>query len=72
LFEVQILYREPTYEMWTESGVRLPFVARYPRIQAQTHLEAVRIAQTRFQDAARQSRVQWQRHVVEVRVRPQP
>ena len=72
MFEVQILYREPTYELWTESGVRQPFVARYPGIQAQTHLEAVRIAQGRFQETARRSRVQWQRHVVEVRVRPQP
>ena len=69
-FEVQILYREPLYEMWTDSGGRPPFVARYRGIEAADDREAARIARVRFDRLARESRVKWRREVVEVRVSP--
>jgi hypothetical protein len=71
LFEVKILYREPLHELWSESTSRPPFVARYGRIEANSHREAVRIAEMRFESTARESQVRWHRQVVEVRVRPQ-
>ena len=71
LFEVQILYREPTYDLWSGGDAREPFVAFYRGIQAPSHHEAVRIAQSRFRETARESQVRWQREVVEVRVRPE-
>lgn len=70
LFEVQILYREPLYEVWTGSGGRPPYVARYRRIEAQDDREAARIARHRFDDLAKSSNVHWRREVVEVRVQP--
>jgi len=69
-FEVQILYREPLYEVWAGQGDRPPFVARYRRIEADDGGEAIRIARSRFDDLARASNVHWNREVVEVRVQP--
>jgi hypothetical protein len=69
-FEVQILYREPLYELWTGSGERRPFVARYRGIQASTRNQAVRIARGRFEELASVSQVKWRREVVEIRVEP--
>ena len=69
-FEVQILYREPTYEVWAGQGTRPPFVARYRRIEADDDREAIQIARHRFDDLAKASNVHWNREVVEVRVQP--
>jgi hypothetical protein len=70
VFEVQILYREPLYELWTGSGRRPPFVARYRGIRAGDQDEAARIARGRFDELAQESQVKWRREVVEVRVQP--
>ena len=70
MYEVQILYREPLYETWTGTGARLPFVARYRGITAPSRDQAAKIAEERFFDLARDSRVKWRREVVEVRVEP--
>jgi hypothetical protein len=69
LFEVKIFYREPAYQLWSESGPRPLFVARYPRIEASDDEAAAHIAQGRFREVARSSLVRWQREVVGVRVR---
>ena len=71
LFDVEILYREPLYEVWADQGPRKPYVARYRGIQAGTLKEAARIAQGQFRQTARDSGVRWHREVVEVRVHPQ-
>jgi len=71
LFEVKIMYREPLFELWSGREPGSPFVARYCSIEAGSHREAVRIAETRFHRTARDSQVRWHREVVEVRVRPQ-
>ena len=71
LFEVKIFYREPLHELWSGGVPEAPFVARYRSIEADSHPEAVRIAETRFEAIARESRVRWARVVLEVRVRPQ-
>lgn len=71
MFEVKILYREPMHEVWSGGAPRAPFVARYPGIEAASHREAVRIAETRFEAIAADSQVRWPRVVLEVRVRPQ-
>jgi hypothetical protein len=71
VFDVKILYREPRHERWSGGGPREPFVALYRGITASSHREAVRIAENRFEETARASRVAWPREVVEVRVRPQ-
>ncbi len=70
LFEVQILYREPVYELYNGTEGRPPFIARYRGIQAPDGVRAARIAQDRFEDLARVSSVKWQREVVEIRVQP--
>ena len=67
-FAVEILYREPIYEIWSGSGERMPFVARYRGIEAPNRQQAARIASNRFFDLARESRVKWRREVVEIRV----
>ncbi len=69
-FEVQILYREPLYELWTGSRDRPPFVARYRGIQAENRKQAEHIARDRFDELAGASRVSWRREVVEIRVEP--
>ena len=69
-FEVQILYREPLYELWTGSRERPPFVARYRGIQAENRTQAERIARGRFDELAGASQVKWRREVVEIRVEP--
>jgi hypothetical protein len=71
LFEVKILYREPLHELWSGGVPEAPFVARYRSIEADSHSEAARIAETRFEAIARESRARWPRVVLEVRVRPQ-
>ncbi len=68
MYEVQILYREPVYETWTGGKQRLPFVTRYEGIEASSQRQAMKIAEHRFQDLARISRVKWRREVVEIRV----
>ena len=70
LYEVQILYREPLYEVWSGSGERHPFVARYRGIRAASRQEAEQIARSRFDFLTCESRVKWQREVLEVRVDP--
>jgi len=71
LFDVKILYREPLHELWSGGAPGAPFVARYRSIEADSHREAARIAETRFETTARHSQVRWPRLVLEVRVRPQ-
>ena len=71
MFEVKILYRELLYERWSGNGRRPPYVAKYPHVRAETHQEAVRIAEGQFHRTAEESGVRWHREVVEVRVRPQ-
>ncbi len=71
LFEVKILYREPLHELWSEAVPEAPFVARYRSIEADSHREAARIAEARFETIARDSQVRWPRLVLEVRVRSQ-
>jgi len=71
LFEVRILYREPLFDLWSGRKPGSPFVARYRGIEAGSHREAVRIAETRFESTARESQVRWHREVIEVLVRPQ-
>jgi len=70
VYEVQILYREPLYELWTGSQERPPFVARYRGIQALDQIDAARIARGRFDELAGESQVKWHREVVEIRVEP--
>jgi len=70
LFEVQILYREPVYELYSGTHERPPFMARYRGIRAPNSARAARIAQNRFEDLARHSQVKWAREVVEIRVQP--
>jgi len=70
LYEVQILYREPLYEVWSESGERHPFVARYRGIMAGSRQEAEQIARSRFDFVIGESRVKWRREVLEVKVDP--
>ena len=70
LFEVQILYREPVYELYNGTEARPPFMARYRGIRARSGIRAARIAQDRFDELARESRVKWRREVVEIRVQP--
>ena len=71
LFEVKILYREPLHELWSGRAPGVPFVARYCGIEANSHREAVRIAERRFETTALESQVRWPRVVLEVLVRPQ-
>ena len=71
MFEVKILYREPLHELWSGRPTGAPFVARYRGIEADSHREAVRIAEKRFKTTALESQVRWPRVVLEVRVRPQ-
>ena len=71
MFDVKILYREPLNELWSERVPEAPFVARYRSIEADSHREAARIAETRFETVALESQVRWPRVVLEVRVRPQ-
>ncbi len=68
---MKILYREPLHELWSGGVPEAPFVARYRSIEADSHREAARIAQTRFETLAGDSQVRWPRVVLEVRVRPQ-
>jgi len=70
LYQVQIVYREPLYEVWSGSGERHPFVARYHGIQADSRQEAEQIARSRFDFVTGESRVRWQREVLEIKVDP--